>query len=216
MPRTVIDRADDFFGISGEPTTVYYATAATAARVAAQMDAADLATGDNPSVAEEDAQDAAIAAADATADAAAAAATAADAAADAAAAAAATAQDTAEDAVTAAAAAQTTANNAATAAGTAQDAAEDAAAAAAGAVKFVRCKRGVAAAGPVAFVGAQVGDTVAATRFSTVDDGVVEELAIAFDDDDAFEATVTVVDQIQQIAATDFSLTDFLFVITRP
>lgn len=65
MPRTVTTLGT-YFGISGSPSSMYYRTQATAARIAAQMDAADLIVGDNPSVAEEDAQDAAIVAADDT------------------------------------------------------------------------------------------------------------------------------------------------------
>ncbi|HXJ25965.1 MAG TPA: hypothetical protein VNH17_09700 [Streptosporangiaceae bacterium] len=69
MARTVSQSEDDgFWRVSGQPSSEYYATRATAVRVAANLDAADLPTSSAPSTgASETAQDTAITAAAAAA-----------------------------------------------------------------------------------------------------------------------------------------------------
>jgi hypothetical protein len=159
MARTVTT-IGTFFGISGEPTTRYYADHATAARVAAQMDEADIPTVMDPATtASEGEQNTAILAAGIAAAGALTAATTADTDAHAAAtgatsaaAAAAAAQSTANTAQTAASAAASVANTAIDSAGAAQTtatAAGTAAAAAAGAAATAQSTANAVAAAVV-------------------------------------------------------------------
>jgi hypothetical protein len=64
---------------------------------------------------------------------------------------------------------------------------------------------GVAAAGPVALVGAEVGDKVL----------MLTDLTNAGDGSDSFESTITVADQIQQTDAADLSAVNFSALILK-
>lgn len=68
---------------------------------------------------------------------------------------------------------------------------------------------GVGAAGPVAAVGTKVGDKVLAVIGFVTATGVLADI----DARDDFEATVTVVDQIQQVDAGDLSANTYLFLV---